>query len=87
MPPHLRRATTIGVQILTSDFFESLGRLAFEFAAVEEMLGLCIWQLNSSEDVKAIWQDSFQGKLKRFKKEATAAGCAKRIDTSVVRLK
>jgi hypothetical protein len=54
---------------LTSEFFEALGRLTFEFTALEQMVGLCILQLDPSQDHEAIWRDSFDGKLRRLRRD------------------
>jgi len=54
---------------LTSEFFEALGRLTFEFAALEQMVGICILQLDPCQDHEAIWLDSFDGKLRRLRRD------------------
>jgi hypothetical protein len=59
----------LAVDPLTPEFFESLGRLAFEFAALEQMVGLCILELDLSQDRDTIWRDSFEKKLGKLKKD------------------
>jgi hypothetical protein len=53
----------------TDDFFDSLGRLAFEFAGLEQMVGLCILELDPSQNEEAVWRDSFERKLVKLKKD------------------
>jgi len=54
---------------LTPGFFESLGRLAFEFAALEQIVGLCILELDLTQNEDTVWRDSFEQKLRKFKKD------------------
>src|SRR5690349_10467844 len=53
--------------VLTPEFFESLGRLAFEFAALEQILGLCILELDPTQKEEKVWRVSFERKLDRLR--------------------
>lgn len=63
--------------MLTPELFEAVGRLAFQFAALEELIGLCIWELNADANheqaTTAIWNLSFEGKLKKLKQSLIRA--------------
>jgi hypothetical protein len=54
---------------LTPEFFESLGRLAFEFAALEQIVGLCTLELDLSQNEDPVWRDSFEKKLAKFRRD------------------
>src|SRR4051812_21895396 len=64
---------TTWLMVLTSEFFESLGRLTFEFAGLEQMVGLCILQLDPTQKEEEIWRESFERKLGTLKEDVANA--------------